>query len=217
MGRRERSAKGARRPGQQGPSTFYELFSGKRSRLRLSRQTSHARRGPAGSLAEENGRPRRTTVAQEAAQPTAIGHSRSEKPGEMAGSAERSEGRVDTAVSHPYILLFDPTATPAACPGRRRLSRPVPPPMFIRRDGIVSTGFPGQNALWEESVRGAEGVVESGSVGFGRFVSFFVRCGLAGFRGASLRPTARFATARAAWWLVWLGWCFRFDRPVSVE
>jgi hypothetical protein len=48
-------------------------------------------------------------------------------------------------------------------------------PMFIRRDRIVSTGFPGPNALWKRPGRGAEGVVESRLVDFGRFVWFFFR------------------------------------------
>lgn len=29
-------------------------------------------------------------------------------------SQARARGRVDTALTHPYIFLFDPTATPAA-------------------------------------------------------------------------------------------------------
>jgi hypothetical protein len=90
-------------------------------------------------------------------------------------SRARRRGRVDTALAHPYILLFDPTATPVAFNGHWRLSRPVPPTMFIRRDRIVSTGFPGLNAPWKRPGRGAEGVVESRLVGFGRFVWFFFR------------------------------------------
>jgi hypothetical protein len=90
-------------------------------------------------------------------------------------SRARRRGHVDTALAHPYILLFDPTATPVAFNGHWRLSQRVPPTMFIRRDRIVSTGFPGPNAPWKRPGRGAEGVVESRLVDFGRFVWFFFR------------------------------------------
>ena len=90
-------------------------------------------------------------------------------------SHARRRGHVDTALAHPYILLFDPTATPVDFNGHWRLSQRVPPIMFIRRDRIVSTGFPGLNAPWKRPGRGAEGVVESRLVDFGRFVWFFFR------------------------------------------
>ena len=90
-------------------------------------------------------------------------------------SRARRRGHVDTALAHPYILLFDPTAAPVAFNGHWRLSQRVPPTMFIRRDRIVSTGFPGPSAPWKRPGRGAEGVVESRLVDFGRFVWFFFR------------------------------------------
>ena len=42
-------------------------------------------------------------------------------------SRARRRGYVDTALAHPYILLFDPTATPVAFNGHWRLSQRVPP------------------------------------------------------------------------------------------
>jgi hypothetical protein len=90
-------------------------------------------------------------------------------------SRARRRGYVDTALAHPYILLFDPTATPVAFNGHWRLSQRVPPTMCIRRDRIVSTGFPGPNAPWKRPGWGAEGVVESRLVDFDRFVWFFFR------------------------------------------
>ena len=143
---------------------------------------------------------------------------RSKKRGKSTFSHARGRGRVDTALAHPYILLFDPTATPVALNGHWRLSRPVLPTMFIRRDRIVSTGFPGLNAPWKRPGWSAEGVVESRLVGFGRFVWFFCPIGLAVVCRAGLRPAGRLSPAVGG--LVEFGAfarCLRFDRPVSVE
>ena len=41
-------------------------------------------------------------------------------------SRARRRGYVDTALAHPYILLFDPTATPVTFNGHWRLSQRVP-------------------------------------------------------------------------------------------
>jgi hypothetical protein len=89
--------------------------------------------------------------------------------------------------------------------------------MFIRRDGIVSTGFPGHSVPWKRPSRGAEGVVESKLVAFCSICSDFFPIGLAGVCGAGLRPAGGLARFRG---LVELGVfvrCVRFDRPVSVE
>jgi hypothetical protein len=94
--------------------------------------------------------------------------------GFTAVSPAAAGGRVDTILPRPYIFLFDPAATPVTRKGRRRLSRPFPPPKIIRRNGIVSTGFPGPQARSREPGRGAEGVVENGD-DRGGFVRFFRR------------------------------------------
>ena len=92
---------------------------------------------------------------------------------------------------HPPILTFSssipqrrprPEMAAGGCRGRSLQK------MFIWRDRIVSTGFPGHNVPWKRPNWGAEGVVESSFAGFGRFVWFFFRFGLAGVCRAGLRP-----------------------------